>query len=88
MQIFTLVSQAGWQHTKDVMEMWGPLQCSAHGIGCQAQHFSRLEFTVKSPLVEPHTPSQADLGRSVLSCMDVGQNAAFFQQRGSGALDL
>lgn len=43
---------------------------------------------MKSPLMEPPTPSQADLGRSVLSCMDVGQNAAFSQQRGAGALDL
>lgn len=42
----------------------------------------------ESPLMESHTPSQADLGKSVLSCMDVGQNAAFSQQRGSGALDL
>lgn len=68
--------------------MWGPLQCLAHGRGCQAQHFSRLEFTVKSPPMQPHTPSQTDLGRSVLSCMDIGQNTVFSRQRGSGALDL
>lgn len=88
MHIFTLVWQAGWQAHQSVVGMWGPLQCSAHGSGCQAQRFSRLEFTVKSPLMEPHAPSQADLGWSVLSCMDLGQNAAFSWQRGSGALDL
>lgn len=88
MHIFTLLLQAGWQHTEECHGDVGSPPVLSPWKQIQAQLFSRLEFTVKSLLMEPHTPSQAALGRSVLSCMDVGQNAAFSQQRGAGALDL